>query len=186
MNLILFSKSPGSCIARHMFYLKTLSSFVFCSIFTGRHAFQVLRSKNITSNGYGFLVLEVRVPANGLSKSSNWCFDYQYLCEDFNRRPTGCGETYRSSSGYEECHRIYNSDMDIENTLGCNPSRAIAKLAVKAFPNLNSQTSFSKYSFGFHQCRSQDCSVNLEESRIALYDTRIFKERHITFYTVCR
>ena len=169
-----------------MFYLKTLSSFGLCSFFAGRHAFQVLRSKNIISNGYGFLVLEVRFPANGTSRSSNWCFDYQYLCESFHRRPTGCGESYRSSSGYKECHSIYNSDMDIGNTLACNPSRAIAKLAVTAFPNLISQTDLWKYSFGFHQCRSHECSVNLEESRNALYDTRAFKERHLTFYTVCR
>ena len=147
----------------------------------------MLRSKNIISNGYGFLVLEVRFPANGTSKSSNWCFDYRNLCESFHRRPTGCGENYRSSSGYKECHSIYNSDMDIGNTLGCNPSRAIATLAVKAFPNLISQTQLlHKYSFGFHQCRWQECSVNLEDSRNALYDTRTFKERHFTFYTVCR
>ena len=155
--------------------------------FTGRHAFQVIRSKTITSNGYDFLVLEVRVPANGTSRSSNWCFDYRNLCESFNRRPTGCGEKFRSSSGYEECHSIYNSDMDIENTLGCNPSSAIAKLAVAAFPNLISQTQLlRKYSFGFHQCRSQDSSVNLEESRNALQVTGAFRERHLTFYTVCR
>ena len=171
---------------RHIFYLKTPSRFVLCSIFTGRHAFQVLRSKNITSNGYGFLVLEVQVPADGLSKSSNWCFDYQYLCEDFNRRPTGCGEPFRASLGYKECHSIYNSDMNIENTLGCNPSIAIAKLAVKAFPNLISQTQLWKYCFGFHTCISTDCSVNLEDSRNALYTTAAFKEGHLTFYTVCR
>ena len=169
-----------------MFYLKTQSSFGLCSIFTGRHAFQVLRSKNIQSNGYGFLVLEVRFPANGTSRSSNWCFDYQNLCEGFHRRPTGCGESFRASSGYKECHSIYNSDMDIENTLGCNPSSAIATLAVKAFPNLISQTQLWKYSFGFHTCISTDCSVNLEDSRKALYDTRAFKEGHLTFYTVCR
>ena len=169
-----------------MFYLNIPSCFVLCSIFTGRHAFRVLRSKNITSNGYGFLVLEVGVPANGLSKSSNWCFDYQYLCEDFNRRPTGCGESFRASSGYKECHSIYNSDMNIENTLGCNPSSAIANLAVTAFPNPISQTQLWKYSFGFHQCRSQDCSGKLEDSKNALYDTRTFKERFFTFYTVCR
>ena len=170
-----------------MFYFNIPSCFVFCSIFTDRHAFQVLRSKNIISNGYGFLVLEVRVPADGLSRSSNWCYDYQNLCESFHRRPTGCGETYRERPGYKECHSIYNSDMDIENTLGCNPSSAIAKLAVAAFPNLISQTQLlRKYSFGFHQCRSQECSVNLEDSRNALDDTRAFKERHLTFYTVCR
>ena len=146
----------------------------------------MLRSKNIISNGYGFLVLEVRVPANGTSRSSNWCFDYQYLCEDFHRRPTGCGEPYRALSKYVECGRIYNSDMDIGDTLGCNPSSAIARLAVKAFPNLISQTQLWKYSFGFHVCRSQDCSVNLIHSGSALYDTAAFKEGHLTFYTVCR
>ena len=144
------------------------------------------RSKNITSNGYGFLLLEVRVPADGLSRSSNWCYDYQNLCEGFHRRPTGCGETYREWLGYKECHSIYNSDMDIGNTLGCNPSVAIAKLAVNAFQNLISETQVRMYSFGFHKCRSQDCSMNLIDSTNALQVTGAFRERHLTFYTVCR
>ena len=168
-----------------MFYLNIPSCFVLCSIFTGRHAFRVLRSKNITSNGYGFLVLEVRVPASGLSKSSNWCFDYQYLCEDFHRRPTGCGATYLEYSGYKECHSIYNSDMDIGNTLNCNPSGAIATLAVKAFPNQISQMQ-SPNSFGFHVCSSQDCSKNFANSSNALYHIHPFNRHELTYYTVCR
>ena len=118
----------------HGVICKLFLSLDLFGIFPDRHAFQVLRSKNITSNGYGFLLLEVRVPADGLSRSSNWCFDYQYLCEDFHRRPTGCGIDFREKSGWGDCRRTYNSDMDIGNTLSCNPAYAIAKLAATAFP----------------------------------------------------
>ena len=143
----------------------------------------MLRSKNITSNGYGFLLLEVRVPADGLSRSSNWCFDYQYLCEDFNRRPTVCGAPYRSYSGYKECHSIYNSDMDIGNTLSCNPATAIKRLANSTFPTPITYLN----AFGFFRCRSFDCSKTLAGSAMALINMAAFTLYNITrFYTVCR
>ena len=148
-----------------------LLSLDLFGIFPDRHAFQVLRSKNITSNGYGFLLLEVRVPADGLSKSSNWCFDYQYLCEDFHRRPTGCGQGFRETWGYGDCRRTYNSDMDIGNTLSCNPAHTIAKLAATAFPNQISQMQ-SPNSFGFHVCSSQDCSKSFANIVRALRDKK--------------
>ena len=157
---------------------------MYIAFFLDRHAFQVLRSKNITLNGYGFLVLEVRVPADGLSRSSNWCFDYQYLCEDFNRRPTGCGETYRDMSGYADCRLTYNSDMDIGNTLGCNPSLAIINLAKTYFST--AQVTYMN-AFGFHRCRSFDCSKTLAGSEMALYSMAAFRASNTTtFYTVCR
>ena len=65
-----------------------------------KHAFKVLRSKNVTHGGYQFLALEVQVPADGLSKSVNWCVDYTYLCGDFHRRPSGCGSHYKTDHPY--------------------------------------------------------------------------------------
>ena len=62
----------------------------FSLLISDRHAFTVLRSKNVIYQRYQLLVLEVRVPDDGVSRSENWCRDYQYLCEDFHRRPVGC------------------------------------------------------------------------------------------------
>ena len=138
----------------------------------------------MTSNGYGFLLLEVRVPTDGLSRSSNWCFDYQYLCEDYNRRPTGCGESYREDITHGDCRRNYNSDMDIGNTLGCGPSDVIAYLARAAFPDARLSINFYN-AFGFYSCASSHCSKSLSQSQYALTYMRDFRIKGTVFYTVC-
>ena len=148
----------------------------------------MLQSKNVTYNGYDFLVLEVRVPVDGLSKSSNWCFDYQYLCEDFHRRPTGCGTSYAFSSTYAyraDCRDKYNSDMEIGDALGCNPSRHVANLTNIAFPNLSSPAKEYKNSFAFHTC--QNCNKTIQGSEYALtYMSDFWNSNVTTFNTVCR
>ena len=142
----------------------------------------MLRSKNITYNGYDFLALEVRVPADGLSKSSNWCFDYQYLCEEFQRRPTGCGSRYVIY--YGDCRSKYNSDMNIGSSLGCSPNYGIAHLTNIAFPNLHPNAHASN-SFGFYEC--QYCNKTIPGSTFALVSMADFGGSHATtFYTVCR
>ena len=138
----------------------------------------------MTSNGYDFLLLEVSVPTDGLSRSSNWCFDYQYLCEGYNRRPTGCGERFRDSVGFADCRRDYNSDMDIGNTLGCYPSVAIANLAKAAFPDARLSIHFYN-AFGFQSCFPSDCSKNLSQSQNALSYSTDFRIKGTAFYTVC-
>ena len=162
-----------------------LSSQVLVFPLSDEHAFQVLRSKNITYNGYDFLALEVRVPADGLSKSSNWCFDYQYLCEEFQRRPTGCGGSYFSSvSGYSDCRDKYNSDMNIGDSLGCPPNAGIANLTKIAFPNFYQNAHYSN-AFGFVAC--QHCNKTIQGSGFALSSLYDFLAYHATtFYTVCR
>ena len=145
----------------------------------------MIRSKNVTYNGYDFLALEVDVPADGLSRSANWCYDYQYLCADFNRRPTGCGATYSSSTNYKECSDAYNSDMNIEDALSCNPSGRVAILANNAFPNSSLPAQYFKNAFGFHTC--QNCDKTLQGSDMALTYMRDFWQLNMTtFYTVCR
>ena len=144
----------------------------------------MLRSKNITYNGYDFLALEVRIPADGLSKSSNWCFDYQYLCEEFQRRPTGCGSLYIHNPYVVNCRDKYNSDMNIGDSLGCSPTFGIANLTKIAFQNLNRNAHYSN-AFGFFHC--QHCSKTLQGSYLALSSMSDFWGSHATtFYTVCR
>ena len=144
----------------------------------------MLRSKNITYYGYDFLALEVRVPADGLSKSSNWCFDYQYLCEEFQRRPTGCGSYYGFHSDFGNCSHEYNSDINIGLRLGCNPIYGIANMTKIAFPNLYQHAHYSN-AFGFYLC--QHCDKTLQGSDYALQSMADFwYDNRTTFYTVCR
>ena len=155
----------------------------FFFILLARHAFQVLRSKNITYRGYQFLVLEVRVPTDGLSRSPNWCFDYQYLCEEFHRRPTGCGDGGgRGSLTYvTSCRDTYNSDMANGDVLGCNPSNGVALLGNTAFPN----RATSENSFGFMYCQTE-CNKTIRGSNDALSYMKDFWGRgRTTMYTVC-
>ena len=149
-------------------------------ILLARHAFQVLRSKNITYKGYQFLVLEVQIPTDGLSTSPNWCYDYRYLCEEFHRRPTGCG----SGTGYFTCRDKYNSDMNNGDVLGCNPSGGIASLANTVFPNLTYRAGFYN-TFGFFLCDTY-CTKTIRGSEYGLSYMRDFWLKGITtMYTVC-
>ena len=142
----------------------------------------MLRSKNITYNGYDFLALEVRVPTDGRSASSNWCYDYQYMCNEFHRKPTGCGVTYINTSPYSECRIKYNSDMNIGDVLNCNPSDHIAAVANIAFPNSSPKAEASK-SFGFHTCNS--CSKTLGQDNSLLF-IQGWQSSTNTYYTLCR
>ena len=152
-----------------------------------RHAFHVLRFKNVTYYGYDFLALEVTVPADGLSRSPNWCYDYQFLCDDFNRRPTGCGSRWASSPGYSSCRIEYNSDMNIGDVLGCNPSGGVAAVANIAFQSLSPPAQNGINAFGFHVCGSNYCSKTLQASNSALTYMRGFWQSNMTiFYTVCQ
>ena len=145
----------------------------------------MLRSKTITYNDFEFLALEVRVPTDGLSISPNWCYDYQYLCEEFGRRPTGCGQRFSSNPSYSSCRDKYNSDMNIGDVLGCNPGYTIGTVASRAFPD---RTPARRYnSFGFHACSYNTCARSIKASDTSLsYMTDFWTYNATTFYTVCR
>ena len=159
---------------------------IFFFILLARHAFQVLRSKNITYRGYQFLVLEVRVPTDGLSRSPNWCFDYRYLCEEFHRRPTACGDVNGRGTwaSYSACRDKYNADMDNGDVLGCNPSYGIARLGNTVFPDLTYRATRDN-SFGFYRCDT-NCTKTIRGSEYGLSYMRDFWQRGTTtMYTAC-
>ncbi|KAI8499045.1 carbohydrate binding [Branchiostoma belcheri] len=55
------------------------------------HAFEVIRTANQQYLGVDFFAIEAKLPADGLSATSEWCRDYQNLCAEYGLRPTGCG-----------------------------------------------------------------------------------------------
>ncbi|XP_078610886.1 E-selectin-like [Branchiostoma floridae x Branchiostoma japonicum] len=123
---------------------------------TRNHAFEVLRTASQQYKGVDFFAIEARIPADGLSATENWCRDYQNLCAGYGLRPTGCGETWSSGSiSRTRCASDYNSDIYINNVLGCNPASNVAKVANLAF---SAEARWDR-SFGFNDCKSSTCKL---------------------------
>ncbi|CAH1266864.1 FN1 [Branchiostoma lanceolatum] len=120
----------------------------------GNHAFEVLRTANQQFRGANFLAINAKLPADGLSATSNWCRDYQNLCAEFGLRPTGCGERGLTSIRLR-CMIDYNSNRYINNALDCNPAVGVAEVANLAF---SAGATWSR-SFGFFICGT-NCKHN--------------------------
>ncbi|XP_078681627.1 polycystin-1-like protein 2 [Branchiostoma floridae x Branchiostoma belcheri] len=140
----------------------------------GNHAFEVLRTANQAYNGVDFFAIEAKLPADGLSSTSDWCRDYQNLCAGYGLRPTGCGEDYAveggsdAKSGRIRCVTEYNSDPYINNVLGCLPASRVATVANLAF----AAGAQADRSFGFNLCATSHCQRGIYESRFGLYNTK--------------
>eukprot|EP00058_Branchiostoma_floridae_P019575 XP_002605065.1 hypothetical protein BRAFLDRAFT_124137 [Branchiostoma floridae] len=157
---------------------------------TGNHAFSVVSTSEQTYKGISFLVIEATVPADFVSASENWCRDYQNLCAQYNKRPTGTGldgtlgtwdMTFNTASG--RCVTEYGSDPYINNALGRSPSNAVKALVVSTFPV---QESYAHgRSFGFLYCDNH-CHRDLETSAFGLHDTYYaYSSNDHTVFTVC-
>ncbi|XP_078583731.1 uncharacterized protein LOC144866251 [Branchiostoma floridae x Branchiostoma japonicum] len=150
----------------------------------GNHAFEILRTANQHFEGFNFFVIKARLPGHGLSATENWCRDYQNLCAEYGRRPTGCGEDWAVQGGsrsHAKCVTDYNSDPYINNVLGCYWMSRIHHVANLAF----SAGATSSTSFGFNDCNR--CQRGIYESRNALHSTSFGMDGtgDRTVYTVC-
>ncbi|XP_078583835.1 uncharacterized protein LOC144866348 [Branchiostoma floridae x Branchiostoma japonicum] len=153
------------------------------------HSFEVLRTANQQYGGVDFFVIKARLPAHGLSATENWCRDYQNLCAEYGRRPTGCGEDRaveggtNSIPGRIRCVSEYNSDPYINNVLGCEPYVRVAEVANMAF----SAGALSTNSFGFNDCRQTLCQRGIHESHWSLTVTSFGRDGtgDRTVHTVC-
>ncbi|CAH1272977.1 PKD1L3 [Branchiostoma lanceolatum] len=139
------------------------------------HAFEVLRTANQQYRGVDLFAINARLPADGLSNTSDWCRDYQNLCAEYGLRPTGCGEDWAvqggtySQSYYIRCVTEYNSDPYINNVLGCgyNITWNVAGVANLAF----SAGATAGRSFGFRSCDARWCQHGIRESHWSLFNT---------------
>ncbi|XP_066291226.1 fibrillin-1-like isoform X2 [Branchiostoma lanceolatum] len=141
---------------------------------TRNHAFEVLRTANQQYNGVDFLVINARLPANGLSNTSDWCRDYQNLCAEYGLRPTGCREEGEGQGGNSpdppdtvRCVTEYNSDPYIKNALGCGSAKRVAEVANLAF---SAGASFRRC-FSFYGCQTSWCQRGIHESHWSLHLT---------------
>ncbi|XP_078618169.1 uncharacterized protein LOC144885875 isoform X3 [Branchiostoma floridae x Branchiostoma japonicum] len=151
------------------------------------HAFEVLRTANQKYQGVDFFVIEARLPADGLSGFESWCRDYQRLCEQYGLRPTGCGEkytTWNSGGSRSTCPTEYNSDMYINNVLGCYPNDGVKEVANMAF----SAGATATNSFGFSYCAKKYCQRKIDKCRYSLYENTVssYPNGDRIVYTVCK
>ncbi|XP_013416934.1 neurogenic locus notch homolog protein 1 isoform X1 [Lingula anatina] len=177
-------KNNGTCVDRvNGFQCTCLVDFTGTTCETTNYAFEVIDTKNVTYSGLRFLAVKVRVPANGKSASSDWCYDYRNMCQSFGRRPTGCGGRWISDSRYSRCRDVYSSYMPSNNQLDCNPSSGARALAMAAF----NVTPPIYTCFAFHRCESSgDCSSTFASSGDGLtYVSNIMSKNDRVGYTVC-
>ncbi|CAH1272911.1 SCUBE2 [Branchiostoma lanceolatum] len=157
----------------------------------GNHAFEVLLTANQQYNGVSFFAINARLPADGLSNTSDWCRDYQNLCAEYGLKPTGCGEDYAVQGGSSShpdkirCVTEYNSDPYINNVLGCSPVLGVRDVASLAFSASNT----GGRSFGFYRCSTSNCQRGIRESAQGLYNTEAAFPQNGSgdgiVYTVC-
>ncbi|XP_013416936.1 neurogenic locus notch homolog protein 3 isoform X2 [Lingula anatina] len=177
-------KNGGTCDDRvNGFQCTCLAGYTGTTCETTNYAFEVIDTKNVTYSGLRFLAVKVRVPANGKSASSDWCYDYRNMCQSFGRRPTGCGGRWISDSRYSRCRDVYSSYMPSNNQLDCNPSSGARALAMAAF----NVTPPIYTCFAFHRCESSgDCSSTFASSGDGLtYVSNIMSKNDRVGYTVC-
>eukprot|EP00058_Branchiostoma_floridae_P026676 XP_002612167.1 hypothetical protein BRAFLDRAFT_88906 [Branchiostoma floridae] len=151
------------------------------------HAFEVLRTANQKYQGVDFFVIEARLPVDGVSGFESWCRDYQRLCEQYGLRPTGCGEkytTWNSGGSRSTCPTEYNSDMYINNVLGCYPNDGVKEVANMAF----SAGATATNSFGFSYCAKKYCQRKIDKCRYSLYENTVssYPNGDRIVYTVCK
>ncbi|XP_078675170.1 polycystin-1-like protein 2 [Branchiostoma floridae x Branchiostoma belcheri] len=133
------------------------------SIFSpGNHAFEVIRTANQQYLGVDFFAIEAKLPADGLSATSEWCRDYQNLCAEYGLRPTGCGAD-QTGPNYRGCVTEYNSDPYINSVLSCPPAEGVAEVANLTF----SAEATADRSFGFNKC-NRYCQPGIYENDLSL------------------
>ncbi|XP_048590010.1 uncharacterized protein LOC5502460 isoform X2 [Nematostella vectensis] len=121
-------------------------------------AFTILRTAKTTYRGQPYLAFHVRLPANGVSRYSTWCHEYQELCGLYHLKPTGCGSSH-TWTPYTDCETTYGSVRPPGNDLDCNPSGGVYDIARDA--GLNPYA--TSYSFAFYAC-STYCTSTLPTS----------------------
>ena len=108
--------------------------------------FEVLEERDVVYQEIPYLALRVRL-RGALSSTENWCREYQELCAQYDRRPTGCGVRFADIGGYAVCMNEYDSFVT-DDSLGCNASGGVRAAAAQA----GYEGATGQNSFGFHSC----------------------------------
>ena len=136
-----------SCVSNEM-RSYSRETYAVCSGYTS--TFEVLETKNSTYKQHEVLVVQAKIPSDGIAKLGNWCEEYKMLCYYYGYRPTGCGVEFANSINYASCRTDYESIMPKDNVYGCPATIKIAFIA-KAAGFLGVTPSNS---FGFSDCQA--------------------------------
>ena len=135
------------CVSNEM-KSSSRETYVVCSDYTS--TFKVLETKKSTYEQHEVLVVQAKIPSDGMARLTNWCEEYKMMCYYYGYRPTGCGAEFASNINYASCRSDYQSVMPIDNVYGCPATAKIALIAKNAgFPGATPGNSF-----GFSNCES--------------------------------
>ena len=130
--------------------------------------FKVLDDKKLASyNDKDYTAIKVQVPLNGKSSDTNWCKDYQLLCQSYNMAPLGCGDCVsKYDSSFTTCPMSTNEIEQLIHLAGFSEAT-------------------SSNTFIYKSCRA--CSSQVLENECQTNDLFCLQEAnsHRVFYTMC-
>ena len=153
--------------ALHYFYYYSYAFATACSQPQGI-GFKVLDDKKLINyNDNDYMTIKVQVSLNGRSNDTNWCKDYQLLCDSYKMLPLGCGDCvweYYSSSA--SCPVSSTDAEQMLHTAGFNGAN-------------------SSNTFIYKTCSS--CSNQVVQNECQTNDLFCIDKdnRYRVFYTVC-
>ena len=125
--------------------------------------FDVISTKPVDVLGQEYLVIEGKLPQNGLALYENWCEDFKQLCISYGKRPLGCG---KESNGlpHTTCRDTYDAILSQDDSAGCPSNLLVSSVANQAgYSNATARNSFA-----FSICNESSCSKNFSNTK-ALY-----------------
>ena len=125
--------------------------------------FDVISTKAATVRGQEYLVVETKLPQNGLARYETWCEDYKQLCLSYGQRPLGCD---KDSGGlaHTACRDYYDAMLSSHYSKSCPSNLGVICLA-KQIGYLSAKVDNS---FAFSVCNESTCSKT-SANAIALY-----------------
>jgi hypothetical protein len=130
--------------------------------------FKVLDDKKLASyNDKDYTAIKVQVPLNGKSSDTNWCKDYQLLCQSYNMAPLGCADCVsKYDSSFTTCPMSTNEIEQLIHLAGFSEAT-------------------SSNTFIYKSCRA--CSSQVLENECQTNDLFCLQEAnsHRVFYTMC-
>ncbi|XP_028409640.1 uncharacterized protein LOC114532356 isoform X1 [Dendronephthya gigantea] len=109
--------------------------------------FDVISTKPVSLGGQEYLIIEARLPSNGVARYENWCEDYKQLCLSYGQRPVCC-KTETGISSHTACRDNYDALFPRNSQLICPSNTENATLA--------NRTTYFTFAF----CNESTCSKN--------------------------
>ena len=125
--------------------------------------FDVISTKAAAVRGQEYLIVETKLPQNGLARYETWCEDYKQLCLSYGQRPLGCD---KDSSGlsHTACRDNYDAMLPGFSAMTCPSNLGVIGL-VNQVGCINGSVNNS---FAFSVCNESTCTKEYGNA-MALY-----------------